>query len=64
MIALSGVLDFETCSRRHFTLKPGVILLAEDTAGGGHAWRPVDAEPWRRIYVVLGPDANVPFKPA
>lgn len=62
VITLSGVLDFETRARRHFTLKPGVILLAEDTAGGGHAWRLVDAEPWRRAYVVLAPDANVPFK--
>jgi quercetin dioxygenase-like cupin family protein len=64
VITLSGVLDFETRSRRHFTLKPGVILLAEDTAGGGHAWRLVDAEPWRRIYVVLAPGVNIPFKPA
>ena len=41
-----------------------MILLAEDTAGGGHAWRLTDAEPWRRVYVVLAPGANVPFKAA
>jgi len=62
VITLSGVLDFETRANQHFTLKPGVILLAEDTAGGGHAWRLTDAEPWRRVYVVLAPGANVPFK--
>ncbi|MCW5735794.1 MAG: hypothetical protein KIS73_16815 [Enhydrobacter sp.] len=62
VITLSGVLDFETRARQHFTLRPGVILLAEDTAGGGHAWRLTDAEPWRRVYVVLAPGASVPFR--
>jgi len=62
VVTLSGVLDFETRAKRHFILKPGVILLAEDTAGGGHAWRLTDAEPWRRVYVVLAPGANVPFE--
>ena len=61
VITLSGVLDFETRAKQHFTLRPGVILLAEDTAGGGHAWRLVDAEPWRRVYVVLARGADVPF---
>ena len=37
VITLRGVLDFETRARQHFILRPGVILLAEDTAGGGHA---------------------------
>jgi quercetin dioxygenase-like cupin family protein len=62
VVTLNGVLDFETRAKQHFTLKPGVILLAEDTAGGGHAWRLTDAEPWRRVYVVLAPEAKVPFK--
>ncbi len=31
------------------------VLLAEDTAGGGHRWRLIDDQPWRRVYVVLGP---------
>jgi len=62
VVTLSGVLDFETRAKQHFILKPGVILLAEDTAGGGHAWRLTDAEPWRRVYVVLAPGANVPFE--
>jgi hypothetical protein len=29
------------------------VLLAEDTTGGGHRWRLVDANPWRRVYVTL-----------
>ena len=45
-------------------LKPGDILLAEDTAGGGHTWKLVDDQPWRRVYVVLGRDVPVPFKRA
>jgi quercetin dioxygenase-like cupin family protein len=62
VITLSGTLDFQTRAKQHFILKPGVVLLAEDTVGGGHSWRLIDAEPWRRIYVVLERGAMVPFK--
>ncbi len=62
VITLSGTLDFQTRTKQHFTLKPGIVLLAEDTVGGGHSWRLIDAEPWRRIYVVLAPGVEVPFK--
>lgn len=62
VITLSGTLDFQTRSNQHFILKPGTILLAEDTAGGGHSWKLVDGEPWRRVYVVLAHGAHVPFK--
>ena len=62
VITLSGTLDFETRAKQHFILKPGIVLLAEDTMGGGHSWRLIDAEPWRRIYVVLAPGADIPFK--
>jgi quercetin dioxygenase-like cupin family protein len=64
VITLSGTLDFQTRGGQHFMLKPGDILLAEDTAGGGHTWRLVDDQPWRRVYVVLGSDVPVPFKRA
>ncbi len=64
VITLSGTLDFETRSGHHFMLKPGDILLAEDTAGGGHRWKLIDDHPWRRVYVVLGAGAAVPFRPA
>lgn len=62
VITLSGTLDFVTRANQHFILKPGIVLLAEDTVGGGHSWRLVDDEPWRRIYVILAPGAEVPFK--
>lgn len=62
VIALSGTLDFVTRQQQHFILKPGIVLLAEDSAGGGHSWKLVDKEPWWRIYVVLAPDVKIPFK--
>jgi quercetin dioxygenase-like cupin family protein len=63
VITLRGTLDFWTRGGAHFTLAPGDILLAEDTVGGGHSWKLIDDQPWRRAYVVLGPDATVPFRP-
>jgi quercetin dioxygenase-like cupin family protein len=62
VVTLSGTLDFETRGGQHFQLMTGDILLAEDTFGSGHAWRLVDEQPWRRVYLVLAPDALVPFK--
>lgn len=62
MVTLSGTLDFETRRGQHFQLATGDILLAEDTVASGHAWRLVDGQPWRRIYLVMAPDARVPFK--
>jgi quercetin dioxygenase-like cupin family protein len=53
VITLSGTLEFTTRGGETFTLAPGDILLAEDTAGGGHQWRLVDDQPWRRVYVQL-----------
>lgn len=64
VITLSGTLDFQTREGEHFMLRPGDILLAEDTAGSGHSWRLTDEQPWRRAYVILAPDIPVPFKPA
>ncbi|WP_371170501.1 hypothetical protein [Aliiroseovarius sp. 2305UL8-7] len=61
VITLSGTLEFTTREGKSFTIAPGDILLAEDTAGGGHTWKLVDDEPWRRVYVVLEPGADVPF---
>ena len=61
VITLSGTLEFTTHEGKSFTIAPGDILLAEDTAGGGHTWKLVDNDPWRRVYVVLEPGADVPF---
>ena len=63
VITLSGTLDFETRKGEHFMLRPGDILFAEDTAGGGHKWKLTDDQPWRRAYVILAPGTTVPFQP-
>jgi quercetin dioxygenase-like cupin family protein len=62
VITLSGTLDFQTRTGEHFLLHPGNILLAEDTAGSGHSWKLTDDSSWRRAYVVLQPEAEVPFR--
>jgi quercetin dioxygenase-like cupin family protein len=64
VITLSGTLDFQTREGKHFDLRPGDILLAEDTAGSGHSWRLTDNASWRRAYVVLAPGVTVPFRSA
>ena len=62
VITLSGTLDFQTREGEHFLIRPGDILLAEDTAGSGHSWRLTDQQPWRRAYVILEPAAAVAFQ--
>jgi quercetin dioxygenase-like cupin family protein len=62
VITLSGTLDFQTRSGQHFLLHPGDILFAEDTAGSGHSWKLTDDASWRRAYVILQPEAAVPFR--
>lgn len=61
VVTLAGTLVFTTRDGEEFTLAPGDVLLAEDTAGTGHQWRLVDANPWRRLYIVLAAGAEVPF---
>jgi quercetin dioxygenase-like cupin family protein len=61
VVTLCGTLVFSTRDGEEFTLRPGDILLAEDTAGSGHQWRLQGSDPWRRMYVVLAEGAQVPF---
>jgi quercetin dioxygenase-like cupin family protein len=63
VITLNGALHFTTRDGEEFTLRPGEVLLAEDTVGSGHQWQLQGSDPWRRMYVVLGPGAEVPFIP-
>ncbi len=64
VLTLSGTLEFITPDGDRFTLRPGDVLLAEDTTGTGHSWRLVDDQPWRRAYVILAPGVKVPFTAA
>jgi quercetin dioxygenase-like cupin family protein len=61
VITLSGTLEFKTATGATFTINTGDILLAEDMAGTGHSWRLTDDQPWRRAYVIIGPDVVAPF---
>jgi quercetin dioxygenase-like cupin family protein len=63
VITLSGTLEFKMRDGTTFTIRPGDVILAEDTTGSGHTWRLVDDEPWRRAYVVLPPDTADIFTP-
>jgi hypothetical protein len=63
VITIGGVLDFVTRDGDGFRLEPRIILLAEDTAGGGHRWSIVGTDPWQRVYVRLPADVAVPFTP-
>lgn len=61
VVTLAGTLAFTTRDGEEFTLAPGDVLLAEDTAGSGHRWRLVGQDPWRRLYIVLADGAELPF---
>jgi quercetin dioxygenase-like cupin family protein len=61
VVTLAGDLSFSTRDGEQFTLSPGDVLLAEDVSGSGHQWSLQGADPWRRMYVVLAPDTEVPF---
>lgn len=63
VITLSGVLEFTTRGGESFTLRPGDVLVATDVTGGGHEWRLVGEEPWRRAYVVFADGAGAAFVP-
>src|ERR1700722_16407059 len=53
VLTLTGTLEFETREGHRFMIRPGDVLLAEDTTGSGHRWRLLGDEPWRRAYVIL-----------
>ena len=64
VITLAGTLEFKAATGATFTIRPGDILLAEDTTGSGHSWRLTDDQPWRRAYVILAPGADSHFTKA
>jgi quercetin dioxygenase-like cupin family protein len=61
VITLSGTLEFTTRDGETFVVRPGDVLLSEDSVGSGHKWRLTDDQPWRRAYVVLKPAAKDSF---
>jgi quercetin dioxygenase-like cupin family protein len=63
VITLTGTLEFTTRDGEIFVVRPGDVLLSEDTVGTGHKWRLIDDQPWRRAYVVLKPGVKDSFVP-
>jgi quercetin dioxygenase-like cupin family protein len=57
VLTLTGTLEFTTRDDEVFIIRPGDVLVADDTVGSGHKWRLIDEAPWRRCYVVLKPGA-------
>ena len=53
VVTLSGVLLFENREGKTQRIESGDVLLAEDLTGGGHRWRLIDDQPWRRLYITL-----------
>lgn len=53
VINLDAAVEIEVGSGEKRVLRPGDILLAEDTAGRGHRSRAVDGRPRRSIFVTL-----------
>ena len=61
VVTLSGTLRFTTADG-DFTMRPGDVLFTEDTSGAGHDWVLKGDQPWRRLYLVLDRDTEVPFR--
>ncbi len=57
VFTFSGTLEFTLRDGSTFILRPGDVLVAEDTTGTAHKWRLIDDAPWRRAYVVMAPGA-------
>lgn len=61
VLTLGGTLEFRTHDGQTFVIRPGDVLLAEDTNGTGHVWRIIGDEPWRRAYVVVPEGTDLGF---
>ncbi|QNR85580.1 hypothetical protein H9N25_03640 [Pedobacter riviphilus] len=58
VITLKGKLRFTVSSGETFIIEPGVILIANDTAGEGHTWEVMEGNEWERIYIPLEDDTD------
>ena len=58
VITLKGKLRFTVSNGETFMIEPGIILIANDTAGEGHSWEVIDGNEWERIYIPLEEDTD------
>jgi hypothetical protein len=63
VINLRGTLEFTTYKGETFVLRPGEVLIAQDTTGSGHKWRLMGTDPWQRAYVVFDDTTDINFVP-
>lgn len=61
VVTISGTLQFKVSNGDTFIIKPGILLLAEDTLGEGHTWELIEGDRWERIYLVLDDGAESHF---
>ncbi|MDF2551954.1 MAG: hypothetical protein K0R77_1229 [Chryseobacterium sp.] len=53
VVTLKGNVRFKVSDGSTFLIKPGIILLAEDTEGVGHSWEMEDDQGWERLYIPM-----------
>jgi hypothetical protein len=63
VVTLKGTIRFKVSDGATFIIKPGIILLAEDTKGEGHSWNMIECEEWERLYIPITEDADDFFIP-
>jgi quercetin dioxygenase-like cupin family protein len=63
VITISGTLEFQTFTGETFIIKPGDVLIAQDTTGSGHKWRLLGDQPWIRAYIAFNSGTPLNFIP-
>lgn len=65
VVTLKGRIKFKVTDGSTFIVKPGTVLLAEDTKGIGHSWEMEDEDDdtWVRLYIPLSENAEDFFVP-
>ena len=61
VLSLAGVVEFTSVDGEAFIFHPGDILLVD--SGSSYKWRLIDAQPWKRAYVVFKEGADTQFTP-
>ncbi len=50
---LKGTVRFKVSDGATFIIRPGILLLAEDTEGEGHSWEIIGTDAWERLYIPI-----------
>lgn len=56
VVTMKGKLQFKVSDGSTFVIEPGVVLIADDTAGEGHSWNIVEGSEWVRVYIPVAND--------